>query len=144
MRVDRKHGMQLRLRSGLKADVVLVAVADYLLNHLTHLVDLDRIDHEVLSLVVVFLRSHAEATGNLADAVVEYIGETEQQRSGDVAQLKLIHYVADVDRNASFTRGNLHVSTFIDREILQSPSGDVVKLRGILNSPFSHILLSGL
>ena len=48
-------GMELRLGTGLKTEVELAAMADDLFHHGLHLVHLDRIYHEALSLVVVGL-----------------------------------------------------------------------------------------
>ncbi len=34
---------------------------------------------------------------------VEYIGEAEEHRSGDIAHLKLVHYFLEVDRRLALT-----------------------------------------
>lgn len=71
-----QYGMQFRLGACLQPDVVLVAVAHYLAHHRLHLVHLDGVDYIVLALILVFARRTSEAFGNLADTVVENVGET--------------------------------------------------------------------
>ena len=54
--VNRQHRMQFGLTASLEADIELLAMADNLLNHRTHLVHLDRVNNEILCLIVIFLR----------------------------------------------------------------------------------------
>ena len=60
MGIDSQNRVQLRLRASLEADVVLVAVADYLLHYLVYLVDLNGVYDEVLPCVLVLLGSTLE------------------------------------------------------------------------------------
>ena len=75
--LNSNHCVQLRFRTSLNAQIKLTSVRDNLLNHRLHLIDLDGIDHIVLALVVVFLRSLLETAPRLLDTVVEDIGETQ-------------------------------------------------------------------
>ena len=83
--------MKLWLRAGLKTDVVAFSVACDLLDNRAHLVYLDGVDDEVLSLVVVLLGSYLETARNLLDAVVKNVRETYKHRCGHVAQLQFVH-----------------------------------------------------
>ncbi len=134
--------MKLRLRSGLKSDVEFFAMADDLLHHRTHLIDLDRIDDEILGAVTIFFGRLPEALRDLFDTVVEYVGKTEQYGRRDIAHLKLIHHLLEVDRCITFARSHSHVTFFVDGEIFQTPSIDIVQLRAVVNTPFSHFRIN--
>ena len=78
--------MEFRLRASLKTEIELFAMRYDFLYDWLHLVDLDRIDDEVLAFVSIFLLGFLEATGCLLDTIVENVGESEQHGSRDVAQ----------------------------------------------------------
>ena len=80
-----EHGMQFGLTACFQADVELLAVSDDFLHHLPHLVHLDGINDEIGALVLIFLGRLLEAAGNLVDAVVQDVGETQQHRGCHLA-----------------------------------------------------------
>ena len=141
MGVDGKHCVKLRLGAGFKTDVVFVAMADNLLHHLAHLVHLYGIDDEILAGIGVIIRGFLEAGWYFLDSVVENVRKSQEHRGGDITNLELVDHVFQVDRRASFTRTDLHMSFIIDWKIFQSPAADVVGLGWIFNTPFSHYIL---
>ena len=70
-------GMQFGLGASLYAQVELTSVRDNLLDHRLHLVHLNRIDHVVLALIVVFLGSLLKTAPCLLDTIVQDVGETQ-------------------------------------------------------------------
>ncbi len=52
-----EHGMEFRFRPSLQTNVEFLPMADNLLDHRAHLVDLNRIYYEILSLIAILLRS---------------------------------------------------------------------------------------
>ena len=74
--VSGKNGMQLGLTTSLKTKIVSLAMADNLLYHGTHLINLNRIDDEMLTLVVVFLSSHTKTCIRLLDSTIKNIRKT--------------------------------------------------------------------
>ncbi len=54
--------MKLRFGTSLKTYIEFLAVAHNLLHDLANLVDLDRINNEILSLIIILLRCLLEAT----------------------------------------------------------------------------------
>ena len=99
-----QHGVQFGLAACFEAEVVLLAVADDFLHHGAHLVYLDRVDDEVVGLVVVLLFGAVEAFCRLFDAVVEDIGEAQQDGRGDVARVEFVNYFLEVYFHAVFAR----------------------------------------
>ena len=99
-----QHGVQFGLAAGFEAEVVLLAVADNLFHHRLHLVYFNRVDDEVVGLVVVLLFGAVEAFCGLLDAVVEDIGEAQQDGRGDVARVEFVHYFLEVYFHAVFAR----------------------------------------
>ena len=99
-----QHGVQFGFAAGFEAEVVLLAVADNLFNHGAHLVYLNRVDDKVVGFVVVLLFGAVEAFCGLLDAVVEDIGEAQQDERGDVARVEFVHYFLEVYFHAVFAR----------------------------------------
>ena len=132
------HGMELGLGTGFQSQVELASVRDNLLYHRLHLVHLDGIYHIVLALVVVLLRGFLEAAPRLLDAVVEDVGESQQDRRLYIAQRQFVHHFPEVDLHLVLAGGHKHVSFIIDSEIGSTPAIDVVQFLGILNRPFLH------
>ena len=134
------HGMQLGLGSGLQSQVEFPSVGDNLFHDGLHLVHLDGIDHIVLTLVVVLLGGFLEAAPCFLNAVVENVGESQQDRRLHIAQRQFVHHFPEVDLHLVLAGGYKHVSFFIDSEIGSTPAIDVVQFPGILNRPFLHFL----
>ena len=76
----RRHGEQLRLAAGLEAEAVLRAEVQHFLDDLALLVDLDRIDAAVLALILVLVDRALEGAVDLAEPVLEDVGEANQDR----------------------------------------------------------------
>ena len=69
--------MQFRLRAGFQTKIELTTMGDNLLYNWLHLVDLDGIDHIVLTFVVILLAGFLETAPSLLDTIVENIRETQ-------------------------------------------------------------------
>ena len=76
----RHHGQQLRLAAGLEAEAVRPAEVEHFLDDLPLLVDLDRVDADVAALVLVLGDGGLEGVVDLAEAVLEDVGEADQDR----------------------------------------------------------------
>ena len=126
--VDTDDGMQLRFGAGFETQVELLAMLDHLLHHGAHLIHLDRIDNEVLSLIAILLGRLLEAAGNLLDAVVQDVGEAQQHRRRNVAQLQFVHHVAQVNLYVVFAWRHVHVALVVYTEVRRAPTVDVVEL----------------
>ena len=87
---QRHHGQQLRLGAGLEAELVRPAEVEHFLDDLPLLIHLDRVDAAVAALVLVLRDGGLEGVVNLAEAVLEDVGEAEQDRQADAAQLQPI------------------------------------------------------
>ena len=92
----------------------------------------------MLPAVVIFFLGTLKTVGRFFDAVVEYVGETEQDRSGDVTFGQFVHHFAKVNADIVFARTNVSVTQFVDAEIVHAPAFDVVEFFGVFNTPFSH------
>ena len=79
---ERDDGQQLRLRAGLEAEVVRLAEVEDLLDDLALLVDLDRVDAAVAALVLVLRDGGLERGVDLAEAVLEDVGEADRAPAG--------------------------------------------------------------
>ena len=111
------HRMKLRLGTSLQAKVVFLAVADDLFHHGAHLIHFNRIDDEVLGLVFILFCSLAEAGGDLFDTTVQDVWETYEHRGRDIAKLKLVYQLLQVDLCPVFARGDHHMTFVIDTKV---------------------------
>ncbi len=134
-----QHGMKLGLGAGLQADVEFLAVRHNLLHHRAHLVHLYRVNHKILRLVAILLGRMPETVRDFLHTVVEDVREAQEHRRGDVLKLELIHHLAQIHRHEPLAGGHADMAAVVNREILPSPSGDVVKLGTVFNTPFSHL-----
>ena len=130
--------VEFGLRAAFETEVVLLAVGDDFLHHRAHLIDLDGIDDEVLALVFVFLLGTLKAGRGFLNAVVEDVGEAQQDRRSDIALCQLAHHFVEIYLGVVLAWTDVGVSFFVDAEIVDAPTFDVVKLLGVFNSPFSH------
>ena len=79
---------QLRLAAGLEAEAVLASEVEHFLDDLALLVHLDRIDAAVAALVLVLGDGALERRVNLAEPMLEDVGEAQQDRSAQTAELR--------------------------------------------------------
>ncbi len=93
----RRHGEQLRLAAGLEAEAVLRAEVQHFLDDLALLVHLDRVDAAVLALVLVLVDRALEGAVDLAEPVLEDVGEANQDRHREAAQLQAIDQPLQID-----------------------------------------------
>ena len=133
---QRRHGQQLRLAAGLEAEAVLLAEVQHFLDDLALLVHLDRVDAAVAALVLVLGDRALEGVVNLAEAVLEDVGEADQDRRAQAAQLQPVDQPLQVDAaRRVLGRMDLQVPVLVDREVALAPAGHVVELGGFRRRP---------
>ena len=81
IRVDRNHRMEFGFGTSFQSQIELLAMADDLFHHRTHLIDFYGIDNEILRLITIFIRSLLETVRDLFNTVIQNIWETDQYRS---------------------------------------------------------------
>ena len=125
----RDDGQQLGLRSGLEAEVVRPAEVEHFLDDLPLLVDLDRIDAEVLALVRVLRDRRLEGVEDVAEPLLEDVAEPDQDRQADAAQLQVVDQLLQVDGLAGVL-GGVHPDVAVrrDGEVVLAPAFDLVEL----------------
>ena len=94
---DGDDGQQLRLAAGFEAEAVRPAEVEHLFDDLPLLIDLDRIDAAVAALVLVLGDGAVKRRVDLAEAVLEDVGEADQHRQADAAQLQPIDQLLQID-----------------------------------------------
>src|SRR5262245_38283698 len=92
-----KDGEQFGLGACLQAEVEWLAVVQDLLDDLALLVDLDRVDAAVTTLVLVLLDGRLERLLHLADAVAEDVGEADEHGQLMAAGLELVDEILQID-----------------------------------------------
>ena len=133
---ERRHGQQLRLAASLEAEAVLGAEVQHLLDDLPLLVDLDGVDAAVAPLVLVLGGGLLEGGVDLAEPVLQDVGEADQDRDGQATELEAIDQALQVDAAAGFLGGmNLQVTVLVDREVALPPARHVVHLAGFGDRP---------
>ena len=94
---QRDDGQQLRLGAGLEAELVGLAEVEHLLDDLPLLVDLDRVDAAVAALVLVLGDGGLKGGVDLAEPMLEDVGEADEDRQADAAELQAIDQLLQVD-----------------------------------------------
>ena len=89
--IDSDDRMQFRFGTGFQSQVEFLAMADDLFYHGTYLVDLNGINDEILSFVVIFLGSLLEAIAGFLDTVVQNVGNPYQYGSRQVPNGQFVH-----------------------------------------------------
>ena len=69
------------------------------LDDLSLLIDLDRIDAAVAALVLMLCDGAGERSVDVAEAVLEDVGEANQHREADAAELKAVNQFLQIDRS---------------------------------------------
>ena len=134
---DRHHREQFRLAAGFEAEAIFLAEAVNLLDDVPLLVHLDRIDAAILAFVLVLGDGVGESLVNLADAMLEDVGEANQAGKLDVALAKLIDEFFQIDRRLGevAVRMDGDMALVVDGEIAVAPVADAIELGGILGRP---------
>ena len=77
-----------------------------------------------------------ERVVNLAQPVLEDVGEADQHGKRDAAQNQRIDQLLQVDRAGRVLgRMDMDVAVAVDGEIALAPTGDVVQIAGVLGGP---------
>ena len=128
----RRHGQQLGLAAGLEAEAVLRAEVQHFLDDLALLVHLDRVDAAVLALVLVLVDRALEGAVDLAEPVLEDVGEADQDRHARGRAAAGDRPGASGRRRdaGSLVGMDLQVALLADREVALAPAGHVVELGG--------------
>ena len=112
------------------------AEVEHLFDDVPLLVDLDRVDAAVVALVVVLGDGRLEGLVDLAEAMLEDVGEAEQDRQVDAAQVPgSTSSFRSIERAGSFVGVDADVPVVVDREVALAPAGDVVQVAGVLRGP---------
>ena len=120
---ERDDSQELGLGAGLEAEVVRLAELVDLFDDLTLLIDLDRIDAAVAALVLMLCDGAAEGGVNVAEPMLEDVGEANQHRKADASELKAVDQFLQVDRSRRFLRRmHLHVTGVVHRDIAIAPA----------------------
>ncbi len=142
---DRK---QLRLASGLETHP-LAAVGEQCVHHTSLLVDLDGIHCRIAAPVTIRPACGSEGITQFIDPMMEYSGETDQNRQRQLARSELGGQIVQIDRGtsgATFRRWSRprrvgvgdHMAAFVDVEIPVTPVRYVVRVASFLYGPVGH------
>ena len=129
-------GHQLGFRARFEPELEGTPELEHLLDDLALLVDLDRINAAVVGLILVLGDGGGEGVVNLAQPVLEDVGEANQEGDRNPAQDQRIDQLLQIDgAGGVLGRMDADVSQIVDREIALAPTGDVVHLAGVLRGP---------
>src|SRR5262249_4353169 len=107
-----------------------------LFDHVPLVVDLDRVNTAVASLVAEYLDGAFEGVGNLADAVAEDVGEAVEDGQVDCARVQLRDQLFQVDGLHRLLGGvSPNMAGLVDSEIALAPVTDAVQFGGVLDLP---------
>ena len=126
--IDSNHCMQFRFGARFQSKIELLAMADNLLNHRTHLIHFNRIDDKVFRFITILLCRLPETTGNLFDPVVKDVGKANQHGSHHITQLQFVDQLFQINANSIFTRCYYNMTFVIDTKVRSAPTCNVVKL----------------
>ena len=100
------------------------------------LVDLDRVDAAVTTLILKLANGRAERIVDFADPVAEDIREPKQNGQLNAALLELIDQFLEVDRlRRVFVGMNGYVPLGVDSEIVLAPKANAVKFQRVIDLP---------
>jgi hypothetical protein len=124
---DGDHGEELRLGAGLEAEPVGLAEVEHLFDDLALLVHLDRVDAAVLALILVLGNGGLKRRVDLAETVLEDVGEPDENGKADTAELQAIDQLLEVDRRRRVLGGvDVEVPGRTDGEVAVAPAADFV------------------
>ena len=137
---QRDHGQQLRLAARFQPEAIRPAKPQHLLHHLPLLVDLHRIDAAVIAAVAVLLHGRREHPVDLPQAVLEDLGESQEDRQVDAANLQPIDELLEVDALGGVLVGvHQQVAGGAHRKIPVAPTGHLVEVGRIGRFPVFDI-----
>ena len=133
--VERERGVQFRLRSGLKAEIVARAFAQVFFDDCALLVDLHRIDAHVRALVFVFADGLAESALKFSHLARNELGKAQKDGRGDAATLKVIYDLLQVRRVFIVLRWmNDEIAFSVDIKVTGSPVFYAVGFQRLFNN----------
>jgi hypothetical protein len=141
-----QHHLQFGFRSALEPHAVRAAELDDLLDHVTLLIDLDRIDRGIAPAVLEFANCACKPHAERFDPRSEDIREPEQHGQPYALFLEVLRQVEEIERTLRvFTVGANDDSTALAHvEIAGAPALDVVERLGHLDAPtFSSVRRRG-
>ena len=133
---DGHDGQQFGFGAGFESEAVRPPEMEYLFDHLPLLIHLDRVDATVTALVIVFGDGALEGVSEFAEAMLEDIGEADQDRQVDAAQFEFFDQFPKIDRAGRILSGmHQDMAVVADREVALSPRGDIVQFGCIGRGP---------
>src|SRR6185503_1168276 len=125
---DRQRRQQLGLAAHLEAEAEARPVAVDLVDDVPLLVDLDREDGVVAAAVAVLVDGVLERLVDLLQAVLEEVGEAQQQRRRQPARVQTVHDLEQVGLGALvLARADGDVAAPVDAEVALAPVLDTVE-----------------
>ncbi len=91
------YGHQLGFGPGFQAEAERPAEFEDLFDHLALLVDLDRVDAAIAALVLMLVDGGLEGAVDFSQAVLQDIGEADQDRQVDAAQDEGVDQLFEID-----------------------------------------------
>src|SRR5262249_13316681 len=117
-------------------ELVRPAKLEYFFYHLPLLVDLDRVHAAIVPLVVVLGHRRREDVVNLTQAVLENVGEADQNRKVDASENQRVDQRFQFDRTRWLLgRMNAGVAFGVDGKIAFAPTGNIIKVAGVFGRP---------
>ena len=139
---QRQHGQQLGLGAGFQANRHVLR-GDDVFHHGFLLVDLDRVQRGVLALVFQARDVGVERAGQLANAVLQNVGEAYQQWQRQAALTQFVDLFEQVDRRALGAVGaHFDAPGFIDGEITSAPMADAINTAAVGHGPLATIVFA--
>ena len=140
LRGHRHHGQQFRLAAGFQAELERLAEFQHFFDHLPLLVHLDRIDAAVVALILLLGHRRLKDAVNFAQPMLQNVGEANQDRQIDAAQLQPIDQLLQVDRALGILRRmHANVPVAVDRKVSVAPARHFVQFGGIDHRPAFQI-----
>src|SRR5688500_12287836 len=138
-----EHGLQFRLRPALETDAVRVTELEDLLDHVSLLIDLDRVYRRVAPLVLELLDRGLESIAERLDARPEDVREPHQHRKRHSLLLQVAREVEQVERTlrAIAIRPDDDVAALVDVEVAGAPAVDVVEVACRVDRPAGCVAL---
>ena len=126
------HREQLRFGTCLEAESVLTPEVPDLFDHLALLIDLDRVDARVATLVLVLGDRRLEGVSNIADPVAEDVAESDEHGQLNAAEHQMVGQLLEIDGAGRILRRvDQHVTRRRDGEVSLTPTVDLVEVGGV-------------